>query len=245
MLAVSHIRVELGGAAVLDGLSLKVAEGETLALLGPSGCGKSTLLRAVVGLVPISAGSIRLGELDLARDGVRAIREHTGFVVQDGGLFPHMTAMQNLMLAPLERGRDHAWSRDRAHELAEMMHLDRDLLARFPGELSGGQRQRVALARGLFLDPDLLLLDEPLGALDPVTRHSLQNELRDLFRRLGKTVVLVTHDLPEAAFLGDRIALMHAGAIEQEGTAEDLERAPANEYVRRFITAERARAQVG
>ncbi|MEM1329783.1 MAG: ATP-binding cassette domain-containing protein [Planctomycetota bacterium] len=244
MLSLEGISVHLGGKQILHRLELAVSAGETLALLGPSGCGKSTLLRAAVGLAPLTSGEISVGlrdgsELSVGRDGARAVREHVGFVVQDGGLFPHMTAMTNLTLAGRERGRDADWCAARARELASMTRLPQELLARFPGELSGGQRQRVALARGLMLDPGLVLLDEPLGALDPVTRRELQVELRTLFTELGKTVVVVTHDYDEAAYLGDRIALMREGRIEQVGTADDLTDRPATAFVERFVSAER------
>jgi len=224
-----------GGARALGGVDLDIERGRTTVLLGPSGCGKSTLLRLLLGLILPDAGTVRFegAPIDLAA------RRRMGYVIQDGGLFPHLTAEENVTLM----GRYLGWEpRRRAARVAELLaltHFPEDGLSRYPIELSGGQRQRVSLMRALFLDPAVLLLDEPLGALDPLIRADLQAELREIFRRLGKTVVLVTHDLGEAAFLGDWIVLMRDGAIVQAGPLVELSHQPADPFVTRFIRAQR------
>jgi osmoprotectant transport system ATP-binding protein len=211
-------------------------------LIGPSGCGKSTLLRLLIGLVEPDAGSIAFDGTPVVSDAARAVRLRTGYVIQDGGLFPHMTARGNLTLMARHLGWDRMRIDTRVRELTELTRFPADGLDRYPLELSGGQRQRVGLMRALMLNPDALLLDEPLGALDPLVRADLQTELRDIFRALGKTVVLVTHDLGEAAFFADRIALLRDGHIVQQGSAADLWHRPADPFVTRFVQAQRGPA---
>lgn len=231
-----------GSVRAVDALSLEFARGTTTALIGSSGSGKSTVLRLLIGLEWPDAGEVRCaGEL-LRREQVLAVRRRVGYVIQEGGLFPHLTVLGNLALLPRHLGWSADRVRERALELAQLAHLDPGLLARFPAELSGGQRQRVALVRALMLDPPTLLLDEPLGALDPLVRHELQQELRAIFRRLGKTVILVTHDLAEAAFFGERLVLLHQGRVVQDGSLAELRDAPASAFVRRFVAAQRGLA---
>jgi len=225
--------------AEIGPVSIAFRPGETVALIGPSGSGKSTLLKLLLGLLAPDAGEVRLGgdRLD-ARD--PAVRRRFGYVVQGGGLFPHLTGAGNVSLVPRHVG----WGPDRIarrlSELAALARLDAAALARFPSELSGGQAQRVGLMRALALDPDVLLLDEPLGALDPITRAELQEDLRRAFADLGKTVVLVTHDLAEAAFFARRLVVLRDGKVVQEGSLADLVRAPADVFVSRFVGAHRA-----
>jgi osmoprotectant transport system ATP-binding protein len=228
------------GAVLAAGpVTLEVARGETVALLGPSGSGKSTLLRMMLGLLAPTAGSVRfLGAAIGPAD--HAARRRIGYVVQGGGLFPHLTAAANATLVPRWTGWPPARVEGRLAELAALAQLPADALARFPRALSGGQAQRVSLVRALMLDPELLLLDEPLGALDPVTRAELQEDLRRAFRAVGKTVVLVTHDLAEAAFFADRLVLLREGRVVQDGTLAELVRAPAEPFVTRFVRAHRA-----
>jgi osmoprotectant transport system ATP-binding protein len=239
MLQLLSVQKSFGPARVLDGVSLIVPNGKTTILLGPSGCGKSTLLRLMLGLIWPDAGEVRFGDDPLTPHNIRHFRRHMGYVVQDGGLFPHLTAEGNVTLLARHRG----WSRERIRErlavLAELAQLPADALKRYPAELSGGQRQRVGLMRALMLDPSVLLLDEPLGALDPITRADLQNDLRGIFRSLQKTVVLVTHDLAEAAFFGDEIVLLDQGHIAQRGSMRDLAERPATPFVTRFVQAQR------
>jgi osmoprotectant transport system ATP-binding protein len=209
-------------------------------LIGPSGCGKSTLLRLLVGLITPSAGRVILHDQELTPANVAQQRHEIGYVIQDGGLFPHLTAEGNVTLLARYLGRAPSEIASRVAELSELVQLSPDALSRFPANLSGGQRQRVGLMRALMLDPPLLLLDEPLGALDPITRRELQAQLKEIFGRLQKTVVLVTHDMGEAAYFGDTIVLMREGRVVQQGTLDDLLQRPAVRYVSDFIRAQRS-----
>src|SRR5690349_6370222 len=197
-----------GGVGPVD---LVLPPGTTVALVGPSGCGKSTLLRLVVGLLAPDSGSIRVAGEPLTPATAPRLRRAMGYVIQEGALFPHLSARENVALLPRDVGWDEPRIAARVGELAELARLPAPLLARLPAELSGGQRQRVALMRALVLDPPLLLLDEPLGALDPVIRVQLQGELVRLFRTLGKAALFVTHDLGEAARVADRIVILNDG----------------------------------
>jgi osmoprotectant transport system ATP-binding protein len=239
MFALRDVRKVYAGRAALGPLTLEVPRGLTTVLIGPSGCGKSTLLRLLIGLVAPTSGSITFDGEPVTPATVRAVRLRVGYVIQDGGLFPHLTARGNVTLMARHLGRERATIADRVTELAELTRFPADGLDRYPHQLSGGQRQRVGLMRALMLDPDALLLDEPLGALDPLVRADLQAELRDIFRRLGKTVVLVTHDLGEAAFFADRVVLLRDGQVVQEGTPRDLWHRPADPFVTRFVQAQR------
>jgi osmoprotectant transport system ATP-binding protein len=226
-------------AMAVDGVSLRVDAGETVALIGPSGCGKSTVLKLAAGLVWPQRGSVVVEGRTLAADNVLEIRQRTGYVIQSGGLFPHLTAEANVTLAARFLRRQAGWIEQRVAQLTELVQLPREALGRFPNNLSGGQRQRVSLMRALMLDPAVLLLDEPLGALDPMVRHGLQEDLRKLFQRLGKSVLLVTHDMAEAAFFSKNIVLMREGKIIQRGTYRDLAESPAEEFVSDFVKAQR------
>jgi osmoprotectant transport system ATP-binding protein len=239
MLELTGVFKSYGGREILHGIDLAIPAGRTTALIGPSGSGKSTLLRIMMGLVPADQGTVCLDKVAITRQNALQLRRRMGYVVQDGGLFPHLTARQNILLA----ARYFGWTPERmATRLAELIELTRfpaDGLDRYPVQLSGGQRQRVGLMRALMLDPAVLLLDEPLAALDPMVRSELQNDLRSIFRRLGKTVVLVTHDLGEAAFFGDQIVLLREGGVVQQGTLDELIHAPADPFVTLFINAQR------
>lgn len=239
MIELEHVSHTYLDVTSLDDVSLRVAPGETVALIGPSGCGKSTLLKAVIGLVRPSSGRVAIDGVGLHASNELELRRRVGYVIQSGGLFPHLTSVDNITLAARYLRRDAKWINGRVDELADLVQLRREVLQRFPTNLSGGQSQRVGLMRALMLDPAVLLLDEPLGALDPMVRHGLQEELRALFGRLRKTVVLVTHDMAEAAFFANRLVLMRAGQIVQEGTYRDLATAPAQEFVSEFVRAQR------
>jgi osmoprotectant transport system ATP-binding protein len=238
------VHVAFDGRAVLDGLSLHCAPGTTTALLGPSGCGKSTLLRLAVGLLHADRGSVHVDGRPVGREGLVALRQRIGYVIQQGGLFPHLDLHDNVTLLARELGWPAPRVAARFAELLELVRLDPVLRARRPGDLSGGERQRAALMRALMLDPPLLLLDEPLAALDPLVRSGLQRELRELFARLGKTVLMVTHDIAEAVLLGERVVLMHDGRIEQQGTARELLEAPATAFAQAFVVAQRGAREV-
>ncbi len=241
LLQLSSVSKRFGAEAALHETSLDVETARTTVLLGPSGCGKTTALRLMLGLVRPDTGRVlfRQAPLDDNGDDLRRARQQMGYVVQDGGLFPHLTALDNVTLM----ARHLRWLASRIDarvaELAALVRLPEGALARHAHELSGGQRQRVALMRALMLDPELLFLDEPMGALDPLVRAELQDDLAAIFRRLGKTVVLVTHDLAEAALFGHVLVLLQEGRIVQQGTLADLVERPASPFVTRFVRAQR------
>ncbi len=239
MIQVQNVSKSYGPVVALDGVSVRFAASQTTVLIGPSGCGKSTLLRTLIGLVVPDEGTVDVGGARVAADTVRKLRQRTGYVIQDGGLFPHLTARDNASLAARHLG----WSREqidrRIGDVCDLVRFPVERLEAFPAELSGGQRQRVGLLRALMLDPDVLLLDEPMAALDPMIRADLQDDLRELFRSLEKTVVMVTHDLVEAAHFADRIVLMKDGRIVQTGSFEDLTQRPADSFVTRCVSAQR------
>ncbi len=240
MFELDAVSKRYGTVTALDRCDLAFEAGRTTVLIGPSGCGKSTILRLMIGLELPEAGQVRFsGEpLDPAR--IPPLRRRMGYVIQDGGLFPHLTARDNVALMARQLGWDSDRVAARLEDLAELTHFPAAALDRFPTQLSGGQQQRVSLMRALMLEPDVLLLDEPLGALDPMIRFDLQRELKEIFQALGKTVVLVTHDLGEAAFFGDTIVLLRAGRIVQRGTLDAMLRTPADEFVQRFVQAQRS-----
>lgn len=226
-----------GDAVALGPIDLDVPAGRTTVLLGPSGCGKSTLLRLINGLVSPDEGTLRVLGESVTPASVEALRRRVGYVIQEGGLFPHLSARQNVALLPRWLRWETTRIGARVAELAALARLPEALLDRHPGELSGGQRQRVALMRALALDPEMLLLDEPLGALDPMVRAELQRDLREVFRTLGKTVVLVTHDLREARHFGDLVVLLREGRVVQRGPLSALEQSPSEGFVREFLDA--------
>lgn len=227
-----------GDDAEIGPISLAVRPGETIGLIGPSGAGKSTVLKLMLGLVAPDEGEVLLeGTAVVAWDG--SVRRRFGYVVQGGGLFPHLTAAGNVGLVPRFLGWTEERLRARLEALSALARFPESALTRFPSELSSGQAQRVGLMRALVLDPDVLLLDEPLGALDPVTRAELQIDLRTAFADLGKAVVLVTHDLAEAAFLAHRLVLLRDGRLVQQGSLEDLALRPADAFVAKFVHAQR------
>ena len=241
MLRLKNISKKFEDLQAVSSVDLSVAERETKVLVGPSGCGKSTLIRLAIGIIEPDEGEIYFkGDL-VTQENLLEIRRKIGYVIQEGGLFPHLTAVQNIRLVAeyLE------WSSDRISarikELAELTHFPVDALERFPLQLSGGQRQRVSLMRALMLDPEVLLLDEPHGALDPMIRADLQEELKEIFSSLGKAVVLVTHDINEAGFFADEILLMKDGKVLQQGSIRELMNNPVDDFVEKFINAQRIR----
>jgi osmoprotectant transport system ATP-binding protein len=227
------------GVEAVRRIDLSVPSQRTTVLIGPSGCGKSTLLRLMIGLLHPDQGTITFEGVDLAQADPLPLRRRMGYVIQEGGLFPHMAAARNASLVAGYLGWPKPRIDARLNELAELVRLPAEMLERLPDELSGGQRQRVGIMRALMLDPDVLLLDEPLGALDPIVRRELQEDLKAIFQRLGKTVVLVTHDLAEAAYFGDEVVLLREGQIVQRGTPAELMTNPADAFVKRFVNAQR------
>jgi osmoprotectant transport system ATP-binding protein len=228
-----------GADVALHPTSLSVARGKTTVLIGPSGCGKSTLLRLVIHLIEPDSGVIEFDGKRVTPGDVNALRRRIGYVIQEGGLFPHLTARANVLLMARHIGTPRDETQNRLTELSELTRFSENLLSRYPLELSGGQRQRVSLMRALMLSPELLLLDEPLGALDPLVRASLQKDLKEIFTRLGQTVLFVTHDLAEANYFADEIVLMNEGRIVQSGTITDLRERPTDPFVSEFINAQR------
>lgn len=239
MLRLVEIAKSFGSKVVLRPLSLDIPDGKTTALLGPSGCGKSTLLRVAAGLIKPDQGHVLFDGEEMTQRNLRELRRKMGFVLQDGGLFPHLTARGNAGLLASHLGWDTSRVNARVNELADLTRLPHDVLNRFPHQISGGQRQRVGIMRALMLDPQVVLLDEPMGALDPLVRYDLQNDLKGIFQSLGKTVILVTHDLGEADYLGDTVALLKDGRIVQQGSLFEMVNQPAEPFVTDFIRAQR------
>jgi len=237
--SVENVSKRYGTGTALKDVSLRFEAGTATALIGTSGSGKSTLLRMLIGLDWPDSGQVLVDNKPLLPAERLLLRRRVGYVTQDGGLFPHLSARDNLALLPRYLGWDASRIDARAGELARQMQLPEETLRRFPGELSGGQRQRVAVMRALMTDPDALLLDEPLGALDPVVRFDLQEQLRQVFATIACTVVLVTHDIAEAAFLATRLVLLRHGEVVQDGTPQDFFSRPADKFVRRFVSARR------
>lgn len=239
MIELSNISKQFGTLRVLSNLSIRFERRKTTAIIGPSGCGKSTLVRIVNGLVVPDHGNVTIDGVVLTPASVLELRRRIGYVIQGGGLFPHLTAEQNVTLMARHLGRRPSWISMRLEELVELVHLEPDRLAQYPLQLSGGQNQRVSLMRALFLNPDVLLFDEPLTALDPMIRADLQEELRTVFRTLGKTVLFVTHDLPEAGYVADDIVLIRSGNVVQRGSLEQLVDEPTTSFVTDFVHAQR------
>ena len=238
-----HVTKRYAGrdAAALDDLSLEIPAGTFCVLVGPSGGGKTTALKMVNRLVPFDSGDIRIDGRSVRDISVVELRRGIGYVIQQIGLFPHMSIGENVATVPRLLGWDKKRRRERTTELLELVGLEAADAERYPSQLSGGQRQRVGLARALAADPPLLLMDEPFGALDPITRHRLQVELRRLQREVEKTVIFVTHDVDEAIQMGDRIAILREGGVlAQYATPDELLAKPADEFVERFVGEDRA-----
>ncbi len=225
--------------AVRD-VSLKVEAGEVLALLGGSGCGKSTTVKMINRLIEPSAGKILLNGVDVLGQDAVTVRRQIGYVFQGIGLFPHMTVAENVGVIPRIMGQPLPSYREKVSQLLELVHLPpSEFASRLPDQLSGGQKQRVGFARALAADPNIMLLDEPFGALDPVTRDRLQTEFRILQQQLRFTAVMVTHDMAEALLLADQIAVMQAGTLIRVGTPSELLREPGNDYVAALLETPR------
>lgn len=243
MFHLSDISKTFGSLRAVAPTDLDIPAGRTTVLIGPSGCGKSTLLRLMNGLIAPDTGSVTFDGEAVTATSAPTLRRRMGYVIQQGGLFPHLTAGQNVTVMARHIGWPADDTERRLQTLTDLTRFPRDALARYPAELSGGQRQRVSLMRALMLDPDALLLDEPLGALDPMVRFDLQTELAGIFETLGKTVVLVTHDLFEAAHFADDIVLLRDGAVEQRASMQTLMADPASPFVEKFVGAQRGLTQ--
>lgn len=238
MLLFKNVKKNYDGDLGVRNVNLSVNAGETRALVGPSGAGKSTLLRLIAGLIEPDEGELLVDGTVMTKANMRSLRLKMGYVIQSGGLFPHLTARDNATIVAKTLKWPKTKIESRLEETMLLAHFPWSLLSKYPAELSGGEKQRLSVVRALFLDPKILLLDEPLGSLDPLTRHSVQGELKELFAKLQKTVVLVTHDLAEAAYFADLISIVMGGEVLQTGTALDLIKRPSHPFVTEFIKVE-------
>jgi osmoprotectant transport system ATP-binding protein len=239
MLKLQDIYKTFEGKPVLTDVNLTVPKGATHALIGSSGSGKTTLLRITLGLIPFDKGYVKINDQALLSFTQVEWADRIGYVPQDGGLFPHISGRHNVALIAKLRGWSKSKIDDRVEELRKVVDLYPEILDHFPREMSGGQKQRVSIMRAAMMDPAVMLLDEPMAALDPLVRSSLQQELKSIFQRLNKTVLLVTHDLGEAVYLAERITMLHEGKVVQTGTYRELLLQPANAFVSQFINAQR------
>lgn len=236
MIRLEHVTKSFGGYKALDDVSIVVEEGEFLTVIGRSGCGKTTMLRMINGLQKPDSGKVYAAGEDVGEADLIRLRRKIGYVIQNKGLFPHMTVEKNIIYVPVISGqKDKRQNRKLAEELIGLVGLEREMLDRYPEELSGGQQQRVGIARALASRPKLLLMDEPFGALDEITKRAMQNELLALQKKLGMTVVFITHDIREAMKLGDRVLVMEQGKIAQCDTPENVKKNPADEFVKELI----------
>lgn len=242
MISLKNIYKSYNSTPVLKNINLEIAKNTTTVLIGPSGCGKSTMIKIINGLIRPDSGIVEIEGSRLTENNVLDFRRKMGYVIQNGGLFPHLTAFGNITLMAVQLGMNKKEISKRVNNLCKLTNYPQEALDRYPIHISGGQQQRVGLMRALMLDPDILLLDEPLGALDPLIRYELQNDLRNIFNELGKTVLMVTHDLGEAAFFADTAVLIKDGVIVQKGSIEDFVNAPENDFVERFVNAQREQA---
>ncbi len=225
-----------GGNPILRGVSLNIAEGAFITIIGPSGCGKTTLLRLINGMTDFDSGEIKVMDKDIQQWDKIQLRRNIGYVIQQGGLFPHISVRQNMEFVLSISGNEKEARESRVAELATMMGFNEQQLENLPDQLSGGQQQRVGVARALAANPKIVLMDEPFGALDNITRRNLQNEIKQMHQNLGLTFVMVTHDLHEAFLLGTQVVIMNEGKIEQMATPEIIKSNPASDWVKDFIT---------
>lgn len=240
MLKFDHVsKIYKGGKRAVDDLNLEFESGRFIVFIGPSGCGKTTTLKMINRLIEPTEGTIYINGKNIKNTDPVKLRREIGYVIQQIGLFPHMTIQQNISLVPRLLKWPEEKQRERAKELLQLVDMPEEFLDRYPHELSGGQQQRIGVLRALAADQPLILMDEPFGALDPITRDSLQDELKKLQKELGKTIVFVTHDMDEAIKLADQIVIMRDGKLVQTGTPDEILREPANEFVETFIGKER------
>ncbi len=227
-----------GEHTVLDNLSLDILSGEFITVIGSSGSGKTTLLKLINGLLSPTSGTIYIHGMDISKENQNVLRRKIGYVIQGIGLFPHMTVRKNIGYVPsLLKRENKEQTRQTVERLIRMVGLEEEMLNRYPAELSGGQRQRVGIARALAAKPEILLMDEPFGAVDEITRKLLQTEISRIHRELGDTIVFVTHDIREALALGNRVLIMKDGRIEQDASPGEIRNAPRTEFVKRLITS--------
>ena len=236
MIRFEHVSKGYGKNSIVTDFNLEVAEGDFLTVIGRSGCGKTTILKMINGLLSPDDGAVYVEGENVARTDQISLRRRIGYVIQGVGLFPHMNVWKNIVYVPSrEKRRDKSGMRMRARELLQTVELEEDLLDRYPSELSGGQRQRVGIARALAANPKILLMDEPFGAVDEITRKALQKEIAKIHRELKITIVFITHDIKEALGLGTRVLVMDSGEIVQNASPEEIRQHPATDFVRELI----------
>ncbi len=236
MIRLDHVTKSFGAQTVLNDFSLSIEEGEILTVIGRSGCGKTTMLKTINGLSCPDKGTVFVEGKDISGEDIITLRRRIGYVIQNKGLFPHMTVEKNITYVPVISGKkDKKANHELACRLIEMVGLDAAMLSRYPSELSGGQQQRVGIARALAADAKIMLMDEPFGALDEITKQSMQDEILKLHRRMGMTIVFITHDIREAMKLGSRVLVMDEGKIVQLDVPEKIKNEPANEFVYRLV----------
>ena len=237
VISLKNITAAYGNKDVLMHFNLEIARGEFVMLIGTSGCGKTTALKLMNGLLRPKEGSVVVNGNDLSRTDLTALRRNLGDVVQETGLFPHLTIEKNISyVADLSRKKDSKAIQNRVTQLLQLVELPEEIRRRYPDELSGGQKQRVGIARALMNSPEILLMDEPFGAVDEITRRRLQEEIGKIHRQQGETIVFVTHDIDEALRLGTRIVVMDAGRIIQDGTPEEIREHPATDFVKKLMS---------
>ena len=237
VISLKNITAAYGNKDVLMHFNLEIARGEFVMLIGTSGCGKTTALKLMNGLLRPREGSVVVNGNDLSRTDLTALRRNLGYVVQETGLFPHLTIEKNISyVADLSRKKDSKAIQNRVTQLLQLVELPEEIRRRYPDELSGGQKQRVGIARALMNSPEILLMDEPFGAVDEITRRRLQEEIGKIHRQQGETIVFVTHDIDEALRLGTRIVVMDAGRIIQDGTPEEIRENPATDFVKKLMS---------
>ncbi len=245
MIEVRDLTKRFGNFTAVDRVSFAIPTGQTLALIGTSGSGKTTTLKMINRLIEPSGGQILVNEEDVTNLPAHELRRNMGYVIQDMGLFPHYTVYDNIALVPRLLEKEESWIRDRVFSLMEKLHLPADqYAAKYPRALSGGQQQRVGIARALAADPPIILMDEPFGALDPITRQDIRREFRDLEDLASKTIIMVTHDVEEAFEMGDQVCLLDEGVIQQLGTPKDLLFRPANDFVREFLAGQKLQLEM-
>jgi len=245
MITLRQVSKQYQGRTILDDVTLQLETAKTHVFLGASGCGKTTLMRIIAGTIATDGGEVKIDDDIVSVADPCPMAHKLGFMTQEGGLFPHLRVDENVMMMAKVRGVAVSERQTRLDELATLVGLDRSMLERYPSQLSGGQRQRAALMRALFQKPEVLLLDEPMGALDPLIRHELQGTLKAVFAALQTTVVLVTHDVGEAAFFGDTITLLYEGRVLQHGAFLDLVHRPTHVRVTSFLKAQRPVPMLG
>lgn len=242
MVRFENVSMAYGENEVLRNLNLHIEEGKLVVLIGPSGCGKTTTLQLINRLLKAAEGKVYVNGKDISTADPVALRRGIGYVIQEIGLFPHMTIRQNIEIVPKLLGWDEKRRKARSNELIKLVNMDDSYLDKYPEELSGGQKQRIGLLRALAAEPPIILMDEPFGALDPITRDALQDEIMTLQKKLKKTIVFVTHDMDEALKIADLIVLMKDGEVVQAAPPAEMIRNPANEFVEKFIGSHRVAA---